>query len=111
MSALMSLPEFQKKQAQRLLDNFCSELAADLQQPRRVRYLLEGRQANLFELHPTAGRLPLAQLRYSPELNQWTLHFQNGERWQLYMNVNPTLDLSKLLTALKQDPMNHFWHH
>ncbi len=105
----MELPQLLQRQALKLLDRFCAELAGDPQHPRRVAYQLEGRQINLFEEHPGKGQLPVAQLRYSPELNQWTLHFVNGERWQLYMNVNPSLELGKLLSALRQDPMHHFW--
>lgn len=110
----MVLPELLQKQAEKLLFNFCSETADDVLSPRHLRYRIEGRQINLFEVrccmhNPEQQQLPMAQLRYNPDLNQWTLHHQKGEHWQLYLNVNPTLDLSKLLNAIKQDPLGHFW--
>ncbi len=111
----MSLPELLRKQAEKLLFTFCQQAADDEMRPRHLRYRIEGQQVNLFEvrrcLHDPQQhqQLPMAQIRYSPELNQWTLHHQKGEHWQLYLNINPTLDLSKLLSAIKQDPMGHFW--
>jgi hypothetical protein len=111
----MSLPELLRKQAEKLLFNFCQAAADDPQRPRHLRYRIEGQQVNLFEvrrcLHDPQQhqQLPMAQIRYSPELNQWTLHHQHGDHWQLYLNINPSLDLSKLLTAIKQDPMGFFW--
>lgn len=111
----MSLPELLKKRAEKLLFEFCRQTADDGLRPRHLRYKIEGRQINLFEVRRCQHnpqehqQLPMAQIRYIPDLNQWTLHYQNGEHWQLYLNVNPTLELSKLLTAIKQDPMGYFW--
>ncbi len=111
----MDLPELLRKRASKLLDAFCARAADDPHRPRHLKYRIEGQQINLFEVRrsrrePTQHQqLPLAQLRYSPELNQWTLHHQNGEHWQLYLNVNPTLEMGKLLKAIEQDPMGHFW--
>jgi len=111
----MKLPELLRKRAEKLLFEFCNSAAEDLLRPRHLRYRIEGQQINLFEVrrclhNPKQHQsLPMAQIRYSPDLNQWTLHHQNGENWQLYLNVPPTLELGKLLTAIKQDPMGYFW--
>jgi len=110
----MRLPELLQRQATKRLDNFCAQEAKRLLQPRQLSYRIEGQQVNLFEIRHCLHNLqrqqiPIAQLRYSPQLNQWTLHHQNGEHWQLYLNVSPSLDLGKLLTAIQQDPMGYFW--
>ena len=110
----MTLPQLLQKQAEKLLFNFCNKAAEDALRPRDLRYRIEGRQINLFEIRGCIQshhqqKLPIAQLRYSPELNQWTLHHQNGDHWQLYLNINPTLDLGKLLTAIQLDPFGCFW--
>ncbi|HEY5674814.1 MAG TPA: DUF3024 domain-containing protein [Malonomonas sp.] len=111
----MNLPQLLQRQAVKLLDRFCSDAAAHQLQPRQLRYQIEGRQIHLFEIRcprhtsDQQQERPLAQLRYSPELNQWTLHHQNGRHWQLYLNINPSLDLGKLLVAIQQDPLSCFW--
>lgn len=109
------LPELLEKKATKLLDEFCILAANDPYQPRHLRYRIEGRRVYLYEIRRYLNdpqkhkELPMAQLRYTPELNQWTLHHQNGENWQLYLNVQPTLEFGKLLNAIKQDPMKYFW--
>ena len=108
------LPELLQRQAVKLLDRFCAAAAKQQLQPRQLRYRIEGQQINLFEVRdqqqlPNQQQLPMAQLRYSPQLVQWTLHHQNGQHWQLYLNVNPSLQLGKLLTAIQQDPLVYFW--
>lgn len=111
----MPLPELLKKRAEKLLFEFCRLAAEDPLRPRHLRYRIEGRQINLFEVRRCSHnpqqhqQLPMAQIRYIPDLNQWTLHHQNGENWQLYLNITPTLELGKLLIAIKQDPMGYFW--
>ena len=111
----MQLPELLRKRAEKLLFDFCNQAADDPFRPRHVRYRIEGQQINLFEVRryqhdpKQHESLPMAQIRYSPDLNQWTLHHLNDERWQLYLNVTPSLDMGKLLTTIKQDPLGYFW--
>jgi hypothetical protein len=98
-----------------LSTHFCAQVAEDGARPRHLRYRIEGRQINLFEIRACAQdpqqqqQLPIAQLRYNRDLNQWTLHHQSGDHWQLYLNVTPSLDLAKQLNAIKQDPLGYFW--
>lgn len=109
------LPELLQRQAAKRLDRFCAQEANHRLNPRQLSYRIEGLQVNLFEHRrcrqprQQPQQIPIAQLRYSPQLNQWTLHHQNGEHWQLYLNINPSLDLGKLLNAIQQDPMGYFW--
>jgi hypothetical protein len=77
---------------------------------------MEGKQVYIYEIRRLAKdpnqhrELPMAKIRYIPELNQWTLHHQKGEYWQLYLNITPTLEFGRLLNAIKEDPMGYFWH-
>lgn len=111
----MRLPELMRRQAVKRLDAFCALEAKHQLHPRTLSYQIEGQQVNLFELRPCRPnsqqpqKIAIAQIRYSPVLNQWTLHHQNGTNWQLYLNVNPTLDFGKLLNAIQQDPLGYFW--
>lgn len=112
---MIELPELLKKKATRLLDEFCIRTANDKYQPRHLRYRIDGNKIYIYEIRhfrndPKKHReLPMAQIRYTPELKQWTLHHQKGEYWQLYLNTPPTLDFSRLLETMKQDPMGYFW--
>lgn len=113
---MSELPEFLHKSATRRLDEFCLSAAQQRENPRKLDYRITGLQVYLFEIRKSSSRtaapreLPMAQLRFNPELNQWSLHHQNGSHWQLYLNVGPTLELDKLLTAISQDPLRFFWH-
>ncbi len=104
-----------EKQAEKLLDEFCIKTANDKYQPRHVRYRIEARQIYIYEIRrrsddPEQHReLPMAKIRYTPELKQWSLHHQKGDYWQIYLNTPPTLEFSRLLTTIQQDPMGYFW--
>jgi len=109
------LPQLLERKAVKLLDEFCIRTANDKYQPRLLRYRIESRQVLIYEIRRLVNdadrhrELPMAKIRYTPELNQWTLHHQKGEYWQLYLNVPPTLDFGKLLGTIKEDPMGYFW--
>lgn len=112
---MSKLPELLEKSARRQIDRFCKEAAQDPHQPRHLDFRISGNQIDLFEKRryrndPTQHQeLPMAKIRYTPELNQWSLHHQHGDRWQLYLNAPPSLDLGRLLLSIKQDPMGYFW--
>ncbi len=56
-----------------------------------------------------SARTPVAQLRFSEELGQWTLHVPcGGGRWKFYLNARPTLNIDRLLNHLKEDPLGIF---
>ncbi len=109
------LPELLRKRAEKLLFGFCRDVADDQYQPRHVRYRIVDQQISLFEVrryesNPQQHKeFPVAQIRFIPELNQWTLHHYADERWKLYLNVTPSLELGRLLSVIRQDPMRCFW--
>lgn len=110
------LPEFLEKSAVRRMEEFCQRALQNPGRPRTLRFRISGLHIYLFEIRRYQNRtnehreLPMAQLRFCPELNQWSLHHQNDDHWQLYLNVNPTLDFDKLLAAISQDSLGFFWH-
>lgn len=112
---MTELPQLLVRQATKLLDEFCIRAANDKYQPRHLRYRFDGRQVYIYEIRRYRNEpdkhkeLPMAKIRYTPELNQWSLHHQKGEYWQLYLNAPPTLEFGKLLEAVKQDPLGYFW--
>lgn len=109
------LPEFLEKSARRSLDLFCRQAHKNPEKPRKLHYDVAGLKILIFESRYYRDcsnehkELPIAQLSYIPELNQWSLHYQNGEHWQLYLNITPTLNLDRLLIAIAQDPLGLFW--
>ncbi|WP_291316591.1 DUF3024 domain-containing protein [Desulfuromonas sp.] len=59
--------------------------------------------------HPSPAA-PLAQFRFHSELGQWTLHYPGAQnRWHIFLNAGPTLNLERLLRHLDEDPLNLFW--
>lgn len=111
---MTGLPEFLQKSASRKLEKFCRLAAQDAVNPRTLAFRIAGRQIYLFEIRETTNKkgpakeLPMARIRFCPELNQWSLHHQNGSHWQLYLNTGPTLELDKLLAVIRQDPFGFF---
>lgn len=109
------IPQLLERNAVKILDEFCIRMANDKYQPRHLRYRVESRLIYLYEIRrlkkdPQQHReLPMAQLRYTPELKQWSLHHQKGDYWQLYLNTPPTLDFRKLIETIHRDPMGYFW--
>ena len=109
------LPELLQRQAERLLDEFCLAAANDKYQPRIVRFRIDGCSVFLFEVRRHRNdpdkhtEIGMARLRYTLELNQWTLHYQDDDRWKLYLNSQPTLEVGRLLQTIKEDPFGYFW--
>ncbi|PLX94898.1 MAG: hypothetical protein C0619_02070 [Desulfuromonas sp.] len=113
----MALPQLLHKRAERLLDEYCrTRVPSWLKEELRLEFTIESETATVFqERRRCQGscewfRFPLAQFRYSEELNQWSLHhYDEQQQWRLYLNVNPSLDLNKLIQAVDADPMGFFW--
>lgn len=48
---------------------------------------------------------PIAQLRYQPPTQCWTLHWADrNDRWHPYDDLDPTTDLDELINEIDQDP-------
>ena len=113
----MALPELVRRSADKLLRSYCAEriprCAGD--QIRLTYRFLDDAIVLSEERAPAADpqhwhASPIALFRFSPELNQWTLHYpDHRRRWHLYFNAGPSLDLSRLLHHLDADPLHLFW--
>ncbi|HZA74989.1 MAG TPA: DUF3024 domain-containing protein [Acidimicrobiales bacterium] len=50
-------------------------------------------------------RLPIAQLRYQPTTQRWTLYWADrNDRWHSYEDLDPTTDLDTIIREIDQDP-------
>ncbi len=113
----MALPELVRRAAEKLLVKYCSgNLPSCSRAHGRLSYRVEGEAFVLVEKREVSqgggqGRdLPVAQLRFNQELQQWTLHYRDRQgRWIFYPNAPPSLDLGKLVRHLDADPLNFFW--
>lgn len=113
----MAIPELLRKSAERRLDKYCAEKIPPCARDQvRLSYRVRGDTVTLFEERisfsdPTKWlAMGIAQFRFNHELNQWTLHHSDrNNRWHFYLNAVPSLDFSKLLRVLDDDPLRMFW--
>lgn len=111
----MPMPELVRKNAERVVGEFCrSWIPVYTDEALRMTYAVEDEAFTLYieDISDTEqARIPLAQLRFNDELGQWTLHVPDGKgRWRFYLNARPTLNLSRLLHHLREDPLGFFRH-
>ena len=113
----MPLPELLHKQAQQQLDKFCRErVPCERFQGFRLGYSFSENHVTLFEerFNPAGEEerlhTPIARFSYSPDLNQWVLYSIDRDlRWHIYQSITPSLNLSRLIKALDDDPIGIFW--
>lgn len=83
----------------------------------RVEHTVRGKSVTLFEcrppwhegLPPEWSRLPIAQLRFDPTTNEWTLFCADrNSRWHLYDFIEPGT-VTELLAEIEADPTGIFW--
>lgn len=54
--------------------------------------------------------MKVAQLRYGPSSESWTLYCcDRNERWLPYDDVGPSTSVDRLLTEIDADPTGIFW--
>lgn len=111
----MPLPELMRRKAEKLLDGYCRAWTpCYTEDPLRLTYRIEGETITLLMRSLAAGgdsgdAAPFAQLRFCPELQQWTLHVPTESgRWRFYLNTQPSLNLERLLQHLDEDPLGFF---
>jgi hypothetical protein len=99
------------------IDRYCdNRVPAHLRGESSVEATRRGKNVTIHDCRPPWhpeltdwSRLPVAQVRYSPEHNHWTLYYadRNG-RWHRYDLTEPgTID--ELLEAIDKDPTGIFW--
>lgn len=111
------LPEFVERQVRTKIGAYCEgRVPADAQHQVRMSYDIRGSAVTLVEQRPAFQDpsqwvdLPIAQLRYDPDVQQWTLYCadRNG-RWHCYEPLDPQKNLEALLREIDEDPTHIFW--
>jgi len=113
----MALPELVRRSAEKLFSRYCTgQLPSGHREEMRLSFGIHGDHVTLFAESTdtgcagTAVARAVARFRFNAELGQWTLHYPDQEqRWRLYLNVGPSLDLGRLLKHVDADPLNIFW--
>jgi hypothetical protein len=112
-----ALPEFVERQVRTKIGAYCEgRVPAHAQHQVRMSYDLRGSAVTLVEQRiafqdPSQWvDIPIAQLRYDPDLQQWTLYCsdRNG-RWHRYEPLGPQKNLEALLREIDADPTGIFW--
>ena len=113
----MALPELMRRSVEKLLQEYCGQHASScpLTGPRIFYRFGDDTVTICAEQRSCGGATALsvtavAQFRYDHDLKQWSLHYLDPQqRWHFYLNATPTLDFSKLLRHLDDDPLHVFW--
>jgi len=113
----MRLPELLHKQATQLLDKFCRErVPCKRYQGLKLNFSIIDTHVTLFEeyLDPLSSeqwlRNPIARFTYVTDPNQWVLYsIDRQQRWHIYQSIKPSLNLTRLIRALDEDPTGAFW--
>lgn len=115
----VSVAEQAKLKAIDLVSEFCENGVPDrvLDQV-RLEFTTRGNSLTIIERRvpwpaeagPEWSSLKIAQLRYDPGSNTWSLFCRDrNERWWEYDNIGPTADVSPLLAEIDADPTCIFW--
>ena len=82
----------------------------------RLSYRFRGNTITLFEHRPVFNKQgkwtdsPVAQFRYNPGGNKWTLYCADrNSRWHRYDDLEPAEDFDVLLQEVDEDPTGIFW--
>jgi hypothetical protein len=117
MAPRRSLPEFERRLAERLLARFSDRrVLAHGEQPTRLEHEIRGLSVTLYELRPAYEnpsvrvRAPVARFRFDPGSGLWTLHWRDPSGgWRRYGEHPPTRNLEALLSEVDRDPTRIFW--
>src|SRR5690348_1192875 len=99
------------------IKRFCAEESpAEHADKVRIVYKVRGKSVTISESRPPWDGVgtewteqPVAQLRYSPETNKWSLHWADrNSKWHPYELRWPS-SVSSLLREIKKDPTCIFW--
>lgn len=105
------IPELIKRRAEGQLEAFCRQHRDRLTCPHVDLLVTWNKEAAVLEARDGCNPpQPIARLSYSADLCQWSLFAPHEEpAWRLCMEVQPSLNLERLLAYLEKDPLNLFW--
>ncbi len=111
----MAMPELIRRSGEKILSDYCREKTfSSIDRRIQLDFVLDTHGAILFvQTSPLFiecwKSTSVARFRFVPELNQWTLHYPDGQgNWCFYLNAAPSLDLGKLLRHLDENPFAAF---
>ena len=108
-----ALPDLDLVRIHRYCD---SRVPARLRDEARLEATTRGKNVTIFDCRPPWhpdltewSRVPVAQFRYEPNHNHWTLYWAHrNSRWHRYDLIDPdTVD--ELLKEIDNDPTGIFW--
>jgi hypothetical protein len=108
-----ALPDLDLARIQRYCDN---RIPAHLRDEARVEVTARGKNVTIYDCRPPWhpeltewSRVPVAQLRYDPDTNRWTLYCADrNSRWHRYDLIDPGT-AEQLLNEIDNDPTGIFW--
>ncbi len=113
----VAIPELTRRRAERLLEQFCEQRVSP-----RVRHKVHlsvgtrGNSVTIFEHRPVFKShgiwtwSKVAQFRYDPPSDRWTLYCRDrNRRWSRDTQKQSTADFSVLLLEVDKDPTGIFW--
>ncbi len=105
------IPELIKRRVEGQLETFCLQHRDRLVCPHVDLQTFWEKDAVTLEARDGCNPpQPIARFRYSTDLGQWSLFApHDAPAWRLCLDVQPSLNLERLLTYLEKDPLNVFW--
>ncbi|WP_035055615.1 DUF3024 domain-containing protein [Desulfuromonas sp. TF] len=113
----MPLPPLVKQLVEKKLSAYCQrKIPAHLHNEIRLTFKFRGNTVSLSESRPAFGmpekgvEIPVAQFRYDPADNLWTLYCSDrNSRWHPDMEIDPVKDFDRLLQEIDRDPTGIYW--
>jgi hypothetical protein len=113
----VAIPELTRKAAEKLVAESCeSRVPAHLRDEIRINHKVRGNYITIYEHRPLfMGQgewtsMAVAQFRYAPETQRWTLYCADRNlRWHRYLDLDPDPSLEPLLKEVDDDPTGIFW--
>lgn len=114
----MPLPEAVRPYAELLLLTYCqARIPPSIVHEYRLAFRTRGTAITLYESYgpwnpkfPKSSRTPVAQFRYDPDHQTWTLYWADEkQKWHLYDHLEPTSDFLRLIAQVDEDPFALFF--
>jgi hypothetical protein len=113
----MPLPPLVKQLIEKKLTAYCQrKIPAHLHNEIRLNFKFRGNTVTLYESRPAFrmpdqwSEIPVAQFRYDPQDNLWTLYCADrNSRWHPDMEIDPVKDFDLLLQEVDRDPTGIYW--
>jgi len=110
------MDEIFKHRLEKIFKKYCEKrIPTHLRSQIRISFNIRGGSITLIEERPFYRnpsewtKLPIAQFRYDPKSELWSLYWQrSNNRWYQY-EIAPAKEIKYLLAEVDKDPMGAFW--